>query len=275
MSPKGTQTDVMVSGLDFYPTILSWVGAEPAKAKKLDGSDISRLLTQDPTDASLVAGKDGKPRDTMVWHFPNSVAFESTIRVGDYKLVRNYNHAHDPSAVPLELYRLYKTANGQQVRVDIEESNNLADADPKRAREMNDRLTEVLEEMQASYPYNNPAFRGAGPKGKLVATVSSHEQNDRNVNSRFQEHGAKVVRANLIYTQNGNARYEEWFRIPATLAGGNAVTAVLPEGTTHYIINLIDENNFLVSYPDVPGGNHMNKTKEKFARYAIAASGGD
>jgi hypothetical protein len=26
---------------------------------------------------------------------------------------------------------------------------------------------------------------------------------------------------------------------------------VLPEGTTHYVFNLIDENNFLVSYPDM------------------------
>ena len=49
------QTDVMVNGLDFYPTILSWVGAKPAKDKQLDGADISRLLNQDPTDASLIS----------------------------------------------------------------------------------------------------------------------------------------------------------------------------------------------------------------------------
>ena len=36
-------------------------------------------------------------------------------------------------------------------------------------------------------------------------------------------------------------------------------------------INLIDENTFLVSYPDVPGGNHFSKTQEKFAKYAIPA----
>lgn len=39
----------------------------------------------------------------MVWHFPNSAALESSSRVGDYKLVRNYYHLHDPSAEPLEL----------------------------------------------------------------------------------------------------------------------------------------------------------------------------
>jgi hypothetical protein len=80
-----------------------------------------------------------------------------------------------------------------------------------------------------------------------------------------------VVRANLIYSKNGNGRYEEWFRVPAVLASDNTVTAELPQGTTHYFINLIDENNFLVSYPDVPGGNHFSKTQEKFSRYALRA----
>ena len=272
--PKGTQTDVMVSGLDFCPTILSWVGAEPAKDKQLDGSDISRLLKHDPTDASLVLDANGMPRDTLVWHFPNSVALESTIRIGDYKLVRNYNYAHDPNSVELELYRLYKTENGRQVRVDIEEGNNLVEAQPGRAQAMNQRLSAILTEMKASYPYNNPAFRSVGPRGKLVPTVTAHEKHDRRVTFTFQENGARAIRANLIFSHNGNARHEEWFRIPATLAGGNSVTAELPEGTTHYMITLIDENNFLVSYPEVPGGNHMNKTKDKFAKYAIAVNKG-
>jgi arylsulfatase A-like enzyme len=210
--PKGKQTDVMANGLDFYPTIISLVGAEPAVGKEFDGADISRLLKQNPNDPSLVIDAVGKPRDTMVWHFPNSVALESTIRIGDYKLVRNYNHVHDPRAVPLELYRLYKTENGRQVRVDIEEAHNLVESDPQRAQSMDARLTQALEEMKASYPYNNPAFRGVGPKGKLVPTVSSHHQDGRKVTFTFQQRGAKVIRANLIYTQNGNGRNEEWFR---------------------------------------------------------------
>jgi uncharacterized sulfatase len=267
--PCGLQSDVMVNGLDFYPTILSWVGAKPKKDKQLDGLDLSNLLKKDPTNASLVLDRNGKPRDTMVWHFPNSVALESTIRIGDYKLVRNYNHARDPRAEPLELYRLYRTDNGRQIRVDIEESQNLVDSLPNRVQAMNKRLFKILEEMNASYPYHNPTFRGIGRKGKLVPTVTSHEQIGRRVNFVFKEHGAKVVRANLIYSNNGNAKHEEWFRRSAKLTGENSVSAELPQGTTHYIINLIDENNFLVSYPDIPGRNHFNKTKETFAKYAI------
>lgn len=270
--PKGLQTDVMVNGLDFYPTILSWVGARPAQSKLLDGADISQLLRQDPANASLVLDGNGRPRDTMVWHFPNSVALESTIRIGDYKLVRNYNHIHDPHAVPLELYRLYKTESGRQVRVDIEEAHNLADTEPEKARKMNARLTELLEQMHASYPYNNPAFRGAGGQGKRVPTVTSHKQEGRHVQFTFREHGAKVVRADLIYSRNGNAQYEEWFRAPAKLTSDGTVTVELPEGTTHYVMNLIDENNFLVSYPDMPGGNQLNVANEKYARHAIATN---
>lgn len=60
-------------------------------------------------------------------------ARESTIRIGDYKLVRNYAHAH----------RKQRT---KQTRVDIEESHNLARTDPQRAQSMNSRLTEILTE---------------------------------------------------------------------------------------------------------------------------------
>ena len=85
----------------------------------------------------------------------------------------------------------------------------------------------------------------------------------------FQQHGATVIRANLIYTLNGNGRNEEWFRREAKLAANSTVIADLPPGTTHYFINLIDQNNFLVSYPDVPGGNHFSRTQEKSAKYAL------
>lgn len=54
-----------------------------------------------------------------MYHFPNSLALESTIRIGDYKLVRNYDHVGDARVPDLELFRLYETKNGKQVRIDI------------------------------------------------------------------------------------------------------------------------------------------------------------
>ncbi len=267
--PAGVQSDVMVNGLDFYPTLLSWAGAERPEGKILDGSDLSRLLRDDPTAASLVLDQQQKPRDTLVWHFPHGIALESTIRVGGDKLIRNYNHRYDTQTVPLELYQLYKTEHGKQVRVDIEEAYNLAESDPRRTQQMNQRLGEILTEMEASYPYYNADCRSIGPDKTRIPTAVSQQQQGRDVSLTFQQHGASVIRGDLIYTLNGNARYEEWFRAPATLTDDNTLTARLPQGTTHYFLNLIDEHNFLVSDPKVPDQIQMSRTKDKFAKHAI------
>ena len=268
--PKGVESDVMVNGLDFYPTLLTLTGTKRPKDKDLDGCDLSDLLLKNPTNSSLVKNKDGKPRDTMVWHFPHSVALESTIRMGGYKLVRNYNHRFDERTTELELYQLYKTENGKQVRVDIEEANNLASQHPQLSKQLNERLSSILNEMDASYPYYNPQARRVGAEKNLIPKVISHEIQNETVTFSVREQGAKIVRADLIYTNNGGKKYEEWYRIKGKEKTKGTISFNLPEGSTHYYLNLIDENNFLVSYPETPDYSELGKTKEKFAKFAIA-----
>jgi arylsulfatase A-like enzyme len=268
--PKGVESDVMVNGLDFYPTLLTLTGTKRPKDKDLDGCDLSDLLLKNPTNSSLVKNKDGKPRDTMVWHFPHSVALESTIRMGGYKLVRNYNHRFDERTTELELYQLYKTDNGKQVRVDIEEANNLASQHPQLSKELNERLSSILNEMDASYPYYNPQARRVGAEKNLIPKVISHEIHNETVTFSVREQGAKIVRADLIYTNNGGKKYEEWYRIKGKEKTKGTISFNLPEGSTHYYLNLIDENNFLVSYPETPDYSELGKTKEKFSKFAIA-----
>ncbi|HEG42773.1 MAG TPA: N-acetylgalactosamine-6-sulfatase [Phycisphaerales bacterium] len=263
----GVKSDVMVNGLDFYPTILSLTGSKKPADKHLDGLDLAPLLFKDPTDPSLVRQSDGKVRDTMVCHFPNTGALESTIRIGGYKLVRNYDH-FNPHTTELELYKLYETKNGKQQRVDIEEAKNLADIMPEKTAAMNLRLTEILTEMKASYPYYNPHYKNSLPNKEKVCTVTTHKQRGSTVEFTYKQNGAKVLRANLLYTLNGGQRYEEWFRQPAKLTGGMKVSAQLPKGTTHYFINLIDENNFLRSYPEVVQEN----PRSKYSQSALAVS---
>ena len=268
--PKGVESDVMVNGLDFYPTLLTLTGTKRPKDKDLDGCDLSDLLLKNPTNSSLVKNKDGKPRDTMVWHFPHSVALESTIRMGGYKLVRNYNHRFDERTTELELYQLYKTENGKQVRVDIEEANNLASQHPQLSKQLNERLSSILNEMDASYPYYNPQARRVGAEKNLIPKVISHEIHNETVTFSVREQGAKIVRADLIYTNNGGKKYEEWYRIKGKEKTKGTISFNLPEGSTHYYLNLIDENNFLVSYPETPDYSQLGKTKEKFSKFAIA-----
>jgi uncharacterized sulfatase len=265
----GVESDVMVNGLDFYPTILSWTGSARPQGKGLDGCDISTLLKTDPTNAALVKEDDGSVRDTMMWHFPNSIALESTIRVGDYKLVRNYDHVGNPRTPELELYRLYETKGTKQVRGDIEEAKNLASAMPEKAQAMNKKLTTILTEMKASYPYYNAAVKWPLEGKESVPSVLSHKQSGNMVEFSYKENGARVARAQLMYTLNGGHRYEEWFRLPAKLMSGNKVSAELPEGTTHFVINLIDENNFLVSYPEMV--DQMGSRKEQYSVKALAS----
>ncbi len=249
--PAGVQTDVMANGLDFYPTILAMTGTPRKAGKNLDGCNLLPLLHGDPTDPALVKHDDGRTRDTMMWHFPNSGALESTIRIGDYKLVRNYDHVNNSWTPELELFRLYETDGGKVKRGDIEEAKNLAQAMPEKVRAMNARLTGMLTEMDASYPYYNPDPAAGMPGHDKVPVVLSHQRDGRKVGFVVRENGARVVRADLISTPNGGARYEEWFRTRAVLDGKGGVTVELPEGTTHYYLNVIDENQFLVSYPEV------------------------
>ena len=254
------ESNVMVNGIDFYPTILSWTGTKKQKNQILDGADLSTLLDKDPTDAKLVIDPEtGEPRNTMMWHFPNS-AMQSTLRIGDFKLVRKYTATEQKTN--LALYQLYE--NGSK-RVDIEESQNLAEIMPEKTKEMNRLLTERLEQLNARYPYLNPTSKASLPNKSKVPTIVEHGIDGKNVWLKFKNNGAKVVKAELIYTKNGGIPGEIWFPIPMNLRDDN-VSVTLPKGTTHYVFNLIDENNYLIGYPD--GG--YQKTTKVFATKAIA-----
>lgn len=268
--PAGVQTDVMANGLDFYPTVLAMTGTPTPAEKNLDGCDLLPLLTQDPTNPKLVKRSVGTTRDSMVWHFPHGGALESTIRVGDYKLVRNYDHVNNSETTELELFQLYDSTEGEVRRIDIEESRNLAAAKPELTTRLNTQLTAELTEMKASYPYYNPNCAAPLPNKHKVCTVVSHEQKGQSVNFAFREQGARVVHADLIYSLNGGQQYEEWFRQSAKLKTNGSVVAELPAGTTHYYVNLIDENQFLTSYPVVVG----DKKNKSYSASAISVETG-
>jgi len=268
--PAGKESDVMVNGLDLYPTILSMSGIAKPAGKNLDGADLLPLLTAAVGDPSLVLDQHGKPRTEMVWHYPHGggAPFQSTIRSGDFKLIRNYD-TRPATVPPLELYRLVETKNGKAVRADIGEAKNLAAEMPEKAAALDARLTEIFHEMQASLPYWNSDYKFTLPNKEKVPTVTGHKVDGQTVTATFQEHGARVVRADVIYATHGGEKAEEWFRASGKIDKG-VVKATLPLKATHAYINLVDENNFLVSHPkSVPAPDNGNN----YAKNAIPLAG--
>ena len=246
------ETNVMVNGVDLYPTILSWTGAEKQKDQILDGADLSILLDKDPTDSKLIIDPwTGAVRNTMMWHFPNS-RMQSTLRIGDYKLVRQYVANEEKAS--LELYQLYQ--DGTQ-RVDIEEAKNLAIKMPEKAKEMNRLLDQRLEKLNARFPFLNPNAKNAIAAKSKVPTIVDHGVDGKEVWLKYNNNGATVVKAELIYTTNGGIRGEIWFPIEMEHSD-DKVYITLPGGTTHYVFNLVDENNFLISYPEI---GYLKNTK--------------
>ena len=254
------ESNVMVNGLDFYPTILSWTGTKRPQVQNLDGSDLKNFLETDPHSASLVKNSHGEIRDSMVWHFPHGVAQQSTLRENGWKLIYNYM----PQKPRLELYQLYQEYPILSKRIDIEEARNLIAKMPEKAEQMRKELFYRLDEMNASYPYRNPHYKGnlLHKDTVCIGVANGIDLESRSVWAQFKSRGAPVVKGHLVYTLNGGEKSEEWYLSKAEIKG-NRLRAELPKNATHYVFNFVDEHNFLVSYPDMPDLIEAGKQKGK------------
>jgi arylsulfatase A-like enzyme len=239
------QSDVMINGLDFYPTLLSLAGIDAPDG--LDGCDLSTLLQTDPQDGQLVTHQGGDVRDTMFWHFPNT-RLNSTIRKGGWKLFRNYDYVNNSANNPYRLYELY---DPDGVRVDIEEASDLWNSQTNRIAQLAAELDAWLTEVGANIPSYNPKCTTALPNQSLVPAAITNGSAGGVVWVDYETNKAAMARVDLLYTLNGTSSAQEWFRLPAAITAPGHAEATVPEGTTHYVFNLVDENNFLVSYPDV------------------------
>uniref|UniRef100_UPI00356A0D93 sulfatase n=1 Tax=Pontiella sp. TaxID=2837462 RepID=UPI00356A0D93 len=241
-------SEVMVNGLDLYPTMLSLAGIPVPE--RLDGCDLSDLLTTNPQDADLVRHFDGSVRDTMYWHYPHGGALHSTIRKDGWKLFRNYDWRDNASLEPYRLYKLYETDGSEH---DIGEDADLVDSEATKTTELSGELNAWLTDVGARLPHYNPNTTQTLTNKENVPAVLGKGDADGIGWVTFETDKAAVVHADLIYTLNGDGSAdEEWFRMDADLdAATGYAEAEIPDGTTHYVFNLIDENNFLVSSEDV------------------------
>lgn len=153
-------TEMPVTNLDFFPTILDLIGIEKPADKLLDGQSLANvLLKQEEVDerplfwhfpiylqAYRVGGDES--RDSLFRTRPGSV-----VRLGDWKL---HQYFEDDA---LELYNL---------KEDIGEKNNLASTNPTKVTELLGLLEEWRAHTNAPVPtVPNPDYvEGFAPKPK-------------------------------------------------------------------------------------------------------------
>ncbi len=127
---EGGKCSTPVNGIDYYPTIASYVGKALPTGAEVDGVDISPLLKGDD-----IAGRD------LFWHYPHygnqGGEPSSIIRSGDWKLI--FYHEDKRS----ELYNL---------AIDLSENEPLNIQYPEKVDELKGRLMVWLDETGAKMP---------------------------------------------------------------------------------------------------------------------------
>lgn len=136
----GTKTDIPVTNLDFYPTLLEAAGIQKPVDKILDGASI----------LAVMKGEKMVERP-LYWHFPiyleggnietQDPVFRtrpgSAIRLGDWKLIQYFENND------IELYNL---------NADIGEKNNLAKSNPEKMNELLGMLKKWRVDTNAPVP---------------------------------------------------------------------------------------------------------------------------
>ncbi|WP_321281757.1 sulfatase [Marinifilum fragile] len=131
VTKAGTKSDAIVTGTDFFPTILEMAGLPIQQKAHVDGESFTWALTGD---------KVPKKDRAIFWHSPISRPHAtgdekcSAIRKGSYKLIEWYDEGR------IELYDLEK---------DIQEKDNIADEKPKLVKELLVELADWKKEVNA------------------------------------------------------------------------------------------------------------------------------
>jgi arylsulfatase A-like enzyme len=158
----GTVDPSLFESTDWFPTLLAMCGLPAPPEVKFDGVD------QKPT----LLGQ-GAVRDRVFGYFPNGgpgshanipgYLPSASVRLGDWKLIRFFAD-NDDGSDRFELYNL---------KDDLGESKNLADANPERVGELDELITGFLRDTEAVIPVRNPGYdpnpRPKKPKAKAKA----------------------------------------------------------------------------------------------------------
>ena len=129
----GATSDELVTATDWYPTVLEMTGVagDAAHNADFDGDSVLPILEQ--------SGTLDRP---IYVHYPNEAnqtdSPHSWIRVGDHKLIQNYD-----AGMSIELYDL---------AADLGETTNLTGSQPELASDLQDQLHDWLVSVGANLP---------------------------------------------------------------------------------------------------------------------------
>lgn len=130
----GTECNIPVSSVDFFPTFVDVAGGQVVKYTELEGESMLPLLK----------GKKNKKERALYWHFPHyrkeGLSMGAAIRKGKWKYIIGFDTQKE------YLYNLEE---------DISESNNLFETYPEKAEELSENLKNWQKEVDAEMPTVN------------------------------------------------------------------------------------------------------------------------
>jgi arylsulfatase A-like enzyme len=136
---NGKESQVPVSGVDFYPTILDLIGVELKPEEHSDGVSLLPLLK----------GETLKERP-LFWHYPHygnqGGEPSSIIRLGDWKLIHYYEDGRE------ELYNL---------RSDLAETKDISQDFQELVGSLSKVLFNYLNSVGARFPERDPEYSKA------------------------------------------------------------------------------------------------------------------
>ncbi len=136
VTKAGSTSSVPMTSTDYYPTILQAIGAPAKPEQNLDGVSLVPVLSGQAATLE---------REALYWHYPHygnqGGTPGSAIRMGDWKLIKFYTPGKG-----VELYN---------IKDDIGEKNNLAEAQPQIAQKLLAMLEKHLKETGARLPQVN------------------------------------------------------------------------------------------------------------------------
>ena len=141
VTKPGSESNVPVTSVDIFPTIVKAAGQALPKGREIDGKDLKPVL----------AGTGGLDRTAIYWHFPHyrhRPGPYSIIRDGDWKLIKWYEG-------PVSLFNL---------KDDLGESDDLAEKMPDRVKQLDNTLMAHLKNVDAKIPIRHPKAKDPNKK---------------------------------------------------------------------------------------------------------------